>query len=93
MKLPSFDVDIRDYPRFKSDFQRQVLPGLKKPETAAYVSKSCFSKSPFNMIRTVDDNLDEMWNRLSLPMYFYKLLSKNFLKPTSKNGDIGHFNL
>ena len=30
---------------------------------------------------------------LSLPMLFYKWLSKNFLKPTSKNGDIGHFNL
>ena len=30
---------------------------------------------------------------LSLLMYFYKWLSKNFSKPTSKNGDIGHFNL
>ena len=29
---------------------------------------------------------------LSLPMYFYKWLSKNFSKPTSKNGDIRHFN-
>ena len=30
---------------------------------------------------------------LSFPMYFYKWLSKNFSTPTSKNGDIGHFNL
>ena len=30
---------------------------------------------------------------LSLPMQFYKWLSNNFSKPTSKNGDIGHFNL
>ena len=30
---------------------------------------------------------------LSLPVYFYKWLSKNFSKPTSKNGDICHFNL
>ena len=30
---------------------------------------------------------------LSLPMEFYKWVSKNLLKPTSKNGDIGHFNL
>ena len=30
---------------------------------------------------------------LSLPMQVYKWLSKNFLKPTSKHEDIGHFNL
>ena len=30
---------------------------------------------------------------LSLPMLFYKWLSKNFLKPTSKNGEIDRFNL
>ena len=30
---------------------------------------------------------------LRLPMQFYKWLSKNFSKPTSKNGEIGRFNL
>ena len=30
---------------------------------------------------------------LSLPIKFYKSLSKKFSKPTSKNGDMGHFNL
>ena len=29
---------------------------------------------------------------LSLSMYFYKWLSKNFSKTTSKNGEIGRFN-
>ena len=29
---------------------------------------------------------------LSLSMKFYKLMSKNFSKPTSKNGEIGRFN-
>ena len=29
---------------------------------------------------------------LSLTMQFYKWLSKNFSKTTSKNGKIGHFN-
>ena len=29
---------------------------------------------------------------LGLPMYFYIWLSKNFSKPTSKSGEIGHFN-
>ena len=26
MKMPQFNGDIRDYPRFKSDFQKQVEP-------------------------------------------------------------------
>ena len=30
---------------------------------------------------------------LSLPIKFYKWLSKNVSKPTSKNGDTDHFNL
>ena len=30
---------------------------------------------------------------LSLPMLFYKWLSKNFSKTTSKNGEKGRFNL
>ena len=30
---------------------------------------------------------------LSLPMQIYTWLSKNFSKATSKNGEIGHFNL
>ena len=30
---------------------------------------------------------------LCLPIWFYKWLSKNFLKSTSKNGEIGHVNL
>ena len=30
---------------------------------------------------------------LSLPIKFYKWLSKHFSKPTSKNGDMCHFNL
>ena len=29
---------------------------------------------------------------LSLSMWFYKWLSKNFSKPASKNGEIGRFN-
>ena len=49
MKLPSFYEDTRDYPRFKSNFQRQVLPGLKKPETADFL-KSYLSKYPFDII-------------------------------------------
>jgi hypothetical protein len=30
LKMPTFDGDIRQYPRFKKDFEQQVLPGLPK---------------------------------------------------------------
>ena len=39
--MPAFEGDIRDYPRFESDFQRQVMPEIKKQEMVAYVLKPC----------------------------------------------------
>ena len=63
--MPKFDGNIRDYPRFKADFTRQVLPEYKNDmHTAAYTLKSCLSKGPLNLVRNVDDDLTEMWNRL-----------------------------
>ena len=65
LKMPMFDGNIRDYPRFKADFERQVLPKYKKDEYgAAYVLKSCLSKEPLNVVRNVDDNHTKMWERL-----------------------------
>jgi hypothetical protein len=29
MKLPQFSGNIRDYPRFRSDFEKQILPELE----------------------------------------------------------------
>ena len=41
MKMPTFSGNIRDYPRFKSDFQKQVMPEMDSPDRGAYALKSC----------------------------------------------------
>ena len=46
MKMPTFNGDIRDYPRFKSDFMKYVMPSLKSEDSAAYVLRSCLSGEP-----------------------------------------------
>ena len=61
--MPTFDGDIRQYPRFKKDFEQQVLPGLPK-ESAAYTLRSCLSKEPLNTVKSVEDDITEMLNRL-----------------------------
>ena len=35
MKMPQFNWDIRDYPRFKSNFQKQVQPTVGGEQEAA----------------------------------------------------------
>ena len=65
IKMPTFAGNIRDYPSFKTDFIRQVLPDFKNDEhAAAYTLKSCLSGVPLSIIRNVDDDLAEMWKRL-----------------------------
>ena len=46
MKMPVFDGDIRDYPRFKSDFFKQVVPEMKSKDSMTYVLRSCLTKIP-----------------------------------------------
>ena len=46
MKMPVFDGDIRDYPRFKSDFLKQVVSEMKSKDSMAYVLRSCLTKIP-----------------------------------------------
>ena len=65
VKMPKFNGDIGEYPRFKADFTRQVVPEFKSDtHAAAYVLKSCLSKLPLDIIRNVDDDIQEMWSRL-----------------------------
>ena len=60
----------------------------------------CEAKGPVKLIKRVKiahSFLQSVSNQfhviiLSLPMYFYNWLSKNFSKSTSKNGEIGRFN-
>ena len=64
MQWPKFDGDIREYPRFKSDFAKHVMPRMASDDSAAYILKSCLDKQPLEAIKNVDDNLVEMWSRL-----------------------------
>ena len=62
-KLPKFDGDIRNYPRFKFDFKKYVEPRVV--EDCCYVLKSCLTgKLLQDLIRSVDDDIEMMWKRL-----------------------------
>ncbi|CAB4027605.1 Hypothetical predicted protein, partial [Paramuricea clavata] len=55
MKLPQFSGNIRDYPRFRSDFEKQILPELESGKVA-YVLKSCLEGEAFDAIYNLDDD-------------------------------------
>ncbi|CAB4021210.1 Hypothetical predicted protein, partial [Paramuricea clavata] len=63
MKLPQFSGNIRDYPRFRSDFEKQILPELESGKVA-YVLKSCLEGEAFDAIYNLDDDVTKMWKRL-----------------------------
>ena len=64
MPLPCFEGEIRNYSSFKDDFQRQVAPRLKTLESEAYVLKSCLKGNPVEIVKNVDDDINQMWKRL-----------------------------
>ena len=64
MKMPMFSGDIRDYPRFKNDFIKQILPEIKSKDSQAYVLKSCLKELALDIVKNVDDDISEMWKRL-----------------------------
>ena len=64
MPLPQFEGEIRNYASFKDDFQKQVVPVLSSDESKAYVLKSCLRGSPLEIVKNVDRDVTEMWNRL-----------------------------
>ena len=66
MKMPIFDGDIREYPRFKSDFLQQIQPEMKDCRNAAYVLKTCLGGHAADVVRNVDDDVTEMWTRLDI---------------------------
>ena len=64
VQLPQFTGNVRDYPRFKSDFTKQVRPQLKSDSSAAYVLRSCLKGLALDVVNSIDDDLNEMWARL-----------------------------
>ena len=61
--MPRFDGDLREYPRFRKDFEIQVMPSLTN-STAPYTLRSCLRKKPMAVVKGVDDDIAEMWKQL-----------------------------
>ena len=61
--MPLFTGRIRDYPRFKMDFEKQVMP-TTSIERAPYILRSCLGKEPADIRKSFDDDLEAMWKRL-----------------------------
>ena len=62
-KIPSFNGTIREYPQFKQEFQKQVMPTEYK-DSACYILRSCLEKEPAETLKGIDDDVKEMWKRL-----------------------------
>ena len=63
IKTPSFHGNVRNYPQFKADFEKQVMPSINA-ENAPYVLRSCLGKEPADTVKSVDDDINAMWKRL-----------------------------
>ena len=63
VRMPHFDGKLREYPQFKKDFQKQVMTQTRKSD-AAYVLCTCLDGEPAKLVKSVDDDIDEMWQRL-----------------------------
>ena len=61
--MPLFTGEIRDYPRLKMDFEKQVMPTINI-ESAPYILRSCLSKGPADVVKSIDDDYKAMWKRL-----------------------------
>ena len=63
MPLPKFHGEIKEYPRFKDDFQKQVVPSVSETQQP-YVLKSCLTGDALDDVKNVDHSIEEMWKRL-----------------------------
>ena len=64
LKLPTFSGNIRDYPRFKSDFSKYVSPSIKAGSDAYIMKEMCLKEQALDLIKNVDDDIDAIWERL-----------------------------
>jgi len=61
--MPSFHGNVRNYPQFKTDFDKQIMPSINA-ENAPYVLRSCLGKEPAHTVKSVDDAINATWKRL-----------------------------
>ena len=63
VKFRTFDGDIRQYPKFKSEFVKFVQP-LCSPDQLTLVLKSYLCDSVRCLLNNTDHDIDAMWKRL-----------------------------
>ncbi|XP_068712364.1 myosin-2 heavy chain-like [Montipora foliosa] len=63
IKLPRFEGEIRAYPQFKRDFEKQIMPHLQS-DNMSYVLRSSLGSDPATTVKSIDDDISEMWKRL-----------------------------
>ena len=63
IKMPRFEGEIRTYPQFRRDFEKQVVPHLRSDDIP-YVLRSCLGNEPAKAVKSIDDDVTEMWKRL-----------------------------
>ena len=65
MRPPRFSGNIRNFARFRADFEAVVMPAYDDMMHQVYVLKeTCLHGSAYELVRKLDD-LDEIWKRLS----------------------------
>ncbi|XP_022806416.1 uncharacterized protein LOC111343493 [Stylophora pistillata] len=64
VRMPHFDGKLRKYPQFKRNFQKQVMTQTRKGD-AAYFLRTCLEGEPARLVKSVDDEIGEMWQRLN----------------------------
>ena len=62
IKLPRFEGEMCAYPRFKRDFENKSCRISKA--TMRPVLRSCLGSNPATTVKSIDDDISEMWKRL-----------------------------
>ena len=62
--LPSFNGNMRDYPKFKDDFLKYVQPRIGDNEAGVYVLTSCLKGDALDQVKNVDDDAEKVWKCL-----------------------------
>lgn len=61
--MSKLDGDLREYPRFKKDFEVEVMSTLNC-NTSFYTLRSCLGKEPLAIVKGGNDDITQMWKRL-----------------------------
>jgi hypothetical protein len=76
LDAPTFTGNIRQYPSFKVDYERHMLPSYG---CDSYALKQCLSGEALRVVKGVDNDFEEMFRRLDLKYGRPEKLADNVL--------------